>query len=391
MSAELNVVTAAEWGQMTPLRGVSAPAAREAEALDLMYNLSGRPSFEAEYRLRKEATSSSDFPILTGFITNRQLLARWRDTPHEWDAYVSRDTVGNFNIGERIDRSGIQKELSKVSEFGSRKPLYETEGKYTVSIATYGGYHAISWKAQINDIMRAFQDLPTLMLDSALKTESMAVTRALATSSGPNSALFGDTVQDTLKDAAGSTIGTTVDNLITGALSVTSLKEAITKLRKQTSHGGKTMNLQPKALVIPPDLEFTARAILDSLMLAPSGGPTNAASVLYPTINPLASYKSSIQLIINPELPEINTTNGTTAWYLFADPAKCPAIEVTHLAGNDTPSVFMKAPNKLSLAGTSLGVAAGDFYTDATEYAVGYTFGVNILNPRGAIASTGAS
>lgn len=390
MSSELAVMEAAELGSLFHLGNLKVPAAREAHALDLMYNLSGRPVFEQDYVLKKEATSSTDFPILTGFVTQRQLLQRWRDTPHEWNAYVKQDTVPNFDSAERIDRSGIQRELARVSEFGGRKPLYETEGKYTVRVQTYGGYHAISWKAQINDIMRAFTDMPQMMLDAALKTESMAVTRAIASSSGPNTSLFGDTVQDGLKDENGSVIGSTVDNAMTAALSVEALKAAILMLRKQTSHGGKSMNLQPKVLMVPPDLEFTARTILDSMTLMPAGGPTNAASVLYPIVNPLASYRNSIQLIVNPELLEVDTTRGTTAWYLFADPQVCPAIEVTRLQGMEGPSVFMKAPNKLSLSGTSLGVAAGDFYTDATEYAVGYTFGVNYLNPRGAVASTGA-
>lgn len=56
----------------------------------------------------------------------------------------------------------------------------------------------------------------------------------------------------------------TVDNLVTGALTATTLKTAITTMRKTTDNAGKMVVLNPDTLVVPPALEFTALEITKS-------------------------------------------------------------------------------------------------------------------------------
>lgn len=58
--------------------------------------------------------------------------------------------------------------------------------------------------------------------------------------------------------------GGTCSNLITGALSDTKLKEAITLMRKTQDESGKTVVYNPGVLIVPPDLEWLAIEITKS-------------------------------------------------------------------------------------------------------------------------------
>jgi len=60
----------------------------------------------------------------------------------------------------------------------------------------------------------------------------------------------------------------TCSNLVEGALSDTTLKEALTKMRLQTDEAGVLMATHADQLVVHPDWEFTARAIIGSTLQA---------------------------------------------------------------------------------------------------------------------------
>jgi len=66
-------------------------------------------------------------------------------------------------------------------------------------------------------------------------------------------------------------IGGTQDNLTTGALSDTTLKNAIILFRKQKDENGKKISSVPNKLIVPQSLQFTAATILQSALIAGSG------------------------------------------------------------------------------------------------------------------------
>jgi hypothetical protein len=94
--------------------------------------------------------------------------------------------------------------------------------------------------------------------------------------------------------------------------------------------------------------------------------------------------------VVNPWLPIVDTTKGTTAWYLFADPGiGRPAMEVGFLIGHDSPELFMKAPNAIRIGGGVVGAEDGSFETDGVDYKVRHVFGGTLMDPKGAFANTG--
>ncbi|MBB6694382.1 Mu-like prophage major head subunit gpT family protein [Cohnella xylanilytica] len=72
--------------------------------------------------------------------------------------------------------------------------------------------------------------------------------------------------------------GGTQSNLSTGALSDTSLKNAIILFRKQRDEGGKKISSRVNRLVVPLSLQFTAATILQSALVA--GTQNNDKNVL---------------------------------------------------------------------------------------------------------------
>lgn len=72
--------------------------------------------------------------------------------------------------------------------------------------------------------------------------------------------------------------GGTQDNLASGALNDTNLKNAIILFRKQRDEGGKKISSRVKSLVVPLSLQFEAATILQSALVP--GTPNNDKNVL---------------------------------------------------------------------------------------------------------------
>lgn len=79
-----------------------------------------------------------------------------------------------------------------------------------------------------------------------------------------------------------SASGKTVSNLIEGGLNDEKLKEALTLMRTQTDEAGVFIAAHAKQLVIHPDWEFTARAVITSSLQA---GTNNNDTNTVPSLN----------------------------------------------------------------------------------------------------------
>lgn len=98
--------------------------------------------------------------------------------------------------------------------------------------------------------------------------------------------------------------GGTYNNRITSALSQTALQDAITKFRRTVNHRGQPVVIEPRYLVVPPELEFTALTLVNSTVVPITG----SASTDY--TNPL---KGVAEVVVNPYLLDAND------WFLIAD------------------------------------------------------------------------
>jgi len=167
-------------------------------------------------------------------------------------------------------------------------------------------------------------------------------------------------------------------NAAATALSIAALQVGVQTMNMFTDIGGEPIDATPITLVVPPALEYTARAILNSAMYQ----MTTTANIPMPTANVIA--QAGLNLVVDKYLSVVNTGNDQhTQWYLFADPNVLPALKAVNLSGHELPEIAMKASDKVSPAGGLMSPFSGDFATDNVFYRVRDVFGGAKLDWRG--------
>ena len=135
---------------------------------------------------------------------------------------------------------------------------------------------------------------------------------------------------------------------------------------------GQNINLPPRYLVVPSELEFIAKQLVNSNLLAVKGS-TDATNL--PTYNPFAN--SGLEVVVAPELSNTNYTGASSVgWYLFTDPRIGNSFEISYLRGQRSPVV-----EQVDLAANVLGIG----------YRVAFSFGVDDIDPKASVFSKGAN
>ena len=348
------------------------------ETINLISNAKGLPAHKHEYLLR-EALTTSDFPYLFGDVLDRQVLAQYKATESSWKSYCRTSTVPRIYPqvgGYRFRVTGGDQRLDQVSEKGEYLASARDETRYSLYVYKYGRQFDISWEAMINDDLNALKDTPERFAKAAIRTEQYAVINQFADDDGTHAAanLYDKTTGGEIN---GSVALLTIANLEAGVEAMASWVDA----------DGSPIYNRPKYLVVPPALEMTARQILTSttkMWTSEHDGAGTTSLAAYPMTNVISQM--GLQLIVEPWLPICDTTNGATAWYLFADPKDIAAIEAGYLRGHERPEVCMKASDKVTIGGGAISPMSGDFATDNVFYRVRHVFGVCELDWRATYA-----
>ena len=141
------------------------------------------------------------------------------------------------------------------------------------------------------------------------------------------------------------------------ALSVKAIAKAIAAMRRQKGITGEaTLNITPKYLVVPPELELAAYQIVNST--AAVDGVNSGV------VNP---YKGRLVVVSDAELTDPD------AWYLVADASQHDTIDVTYLNGVETPRLETRQ----------------GFEVDGIEYKVAFDVGVDAIDFRGLYKNAG--
>lgn len=255
----------------------------------------------------------------------------------------------------RLDGTGKWEQVGKDSKL--KHGLLEDTG-YTNQADTYGQIIGIGRKDIINDDLGILRDIGRLMGQSG-------------------AALIDDLLFTLLLANTGSFFSSGNGNLSSGsnsAFGLTGLGTARQIFRKFKAGPGakdkdkRPINVQPKVLLVPPELETDAEAILNSTSLN-LAGTTDSEK---PSQNP---WRNKYRLAVAPHLSDSTYTgNSATAWFLFADPAIVPALEIAFVNGKRTPTIERVAPPSDVL---------GLYYRGYLDV------GVSFVDPKGAVKSAG--
>ena len=298
-----------------------------SEAIALLVNKARMPAHRHKYLLQ-EAITTSDFPYLFGQVIDRQMLANYKIKVADWKSYTKMSTVPDFNTVRREKLHGTDGYLAEVPEKGEYPPTTPYNCRYSYNVKKYGRQFDISWEALINDSLGAFSDIPERFANAAVRSEARFVTSLYAAANGHgNTSLYGATITD---------CGQAITNFGTLPLTIANLETTMRLMSAQTDPDGEPMGIAARHLVVGPALEYTARSILtSSVKMWTYGGDDEAAAVPYPMTNVVPQM--GLQLHVDPYIPVIDTTHGTTGWYLFADPGQGAALEFAYLRGNEAP------------------------------------------------------
>lgn len=318
------------------------------------------------------AMSTSDFPLLFGDIIDRQLLGLYQSWPVTWPSIAKRATVSDFRTVKRFKVDGAESNLTLVPQGQEYPETSVSDADFSYAVAKYGRRLGFLWEAFVNDDLGALQDMPTRLATAARNTEERFATELFVDSTGPDATFF---------SSGHKNLGTAA------ALSLTSLTTGMGALWAQTDTEGNPIFTGTVRLVVPPQLKVTANNIVHATQIVNSPGATTGDQ--YMANNWVNSEVADV--VVNPWLPVVDTTHGTTAWYLFADPGiGRPAIEMGFLRGHDTPELFMKSPNSVRIGGGVVGAEDGSFETDGVDYKVRHVLGGTLMEYRAAYANAGA-
>ena len=169
----------------------------------------------------------------------------------------------------------------------------------------------------------------------------------------------------------GDFFGNTNDNVVWGTdgLAFATLGTTKAKFMAQTKPNGSPLGMRPEILLVPTELEDTAK----SLMMSETLNETTTANKPKPVTN---IYRGAFKVVSTPYLSNtaINANASAVAWYLLGNPQRVPCIDVAFLNGVDRPTVEQ---------------AEADFNTLGIQMRGYYDFGVALQDFRGGVMGAG--
>jgi hypothetical protein len=322
-----------------------------------------------------EAYSTSDFPFLMGDVLDRMMLANFRALGHDWRSYcgVSRP-LRDFRTVRRLALNGAEGQYTEIVE-GEEVTYTNTldEDNYTYEPTLYGKGVKLTFRAIMNDDLNAFDSIPERLGKGGRRTIEQFVTELFFDSSGPDATFF--------SSGNGNLLSSNPD------LAIDSLGTAIGQLLAFTDADSQPILVEGVTLVYGPALHVTANNLMNQL----SVDVTAVGGVSGQTVRVNNWIIRNISLVMNPFIPIVCTSNGTTTWALFANPSVGrPAGEVGFLSGFEEPVLYRKASNSMRISG-GLDQAAGDFATMDQHYKGIIGMGGAVLDPKSAVASNGSN
>lgn len=273
-------------------------------------NRAGRSSREFDrVGVIRAALSTSDFPALLGNALGKSLRQGYEAEPQSHTGWARFVQVEDFKQQVRALLSSAP-DLMFVPEGGEYQEGAIDDDSAQYAVSKYGRIIRLTWEALVNDDLGAFVRIPQAMGQAARRKEADLVYSLFAANSGA-----GPTMQD-----GAALFHADHANLVStpAALSDATLSTARTLLRKQTAKGGGLLNLQPRFLIVPAELETQAEALVATSARAVAQSSGNGV---------LPTWIGALQLVVEPRLDD-------GAFYLAAGSDQVDTLEVAGLAAD---------------------------------------------------------
>lgn len=266
-------------------------------------------------QIRATGFSTIDVATIVSNTANKFLREGWDSVDQSILRVALIRSVRDFKQITTVSLTGGLV-YEQVGPAGEIKHGTVGERIYTNQANTYAAMLAITRQDIINDDTSALSAAPRkLGRGGMLKLNNLGWTEFLDNSS------FFTAGNLNVSTGAGSALGDA------------GLSAAEKVFLNQTDPDGNPLGIMPAILLVPPTLKSTARKLLNSALLVGS----TTANTLLPSGN---VWQGAYRLESSPYM-EISTYTGNSpaAWYLLADPAQLPVIEIAALNGRVEPTV----------------------------------------------------
>ena len=322
--------------------------------------LSGRSVPHDRSELIRRALSNASLAGIFTTSVNATLIASYETAPDTTD-WCAVTEVSNFQAQD-YTQLGSMSGLKKHARGGTAQHATIADNTETYRVSRYTEQFQIDEIDIINDNLRALTKLPAELGAAAAELRPDLVYAVLLRNAAlaDGIALFHSSHNNLL--GSGS------------AFDADAVQNAVTQMAKQTKDG-RTLNLSPTYLLVPPDLRFKAEILIAStqrMIAADSGGTYNPLQNL---VQIRTENRIGVAGVIDPDTEQAYAGTATN-YFLVADPAKNASIQVAYLIGSRQPQI---RPFQLDRGQWGMG---WDIKLDVGAAAVGY-HGIN--------KSTGAS
>lgn len=314
---------------------------------DVYVTMTGDRSFTGklqESTRLSEAIDSTTFAQALGDSITRQMVAEYaRMGLDSWKQFVDVVPVNDFRTQRRV-RLGGYGNLPGVNEAAAYSALTSPgDEEATYAPTKRGGTESVTLETIANDDVGTVRRIPTKLARAAAQTLHEFAFEFI-------------NANPTIYDAV-ALFHASHSNLGAAALDATTLSAGRLAMLKQAEAGSsKRLGIQPRYLVVPVDLEQTAYQLTQTDREVGNGNNT---------LNFARTWGLSV--ITVPYWTDANN------WYLVADKASIPTIEIGFLGGREEPELFLAdAPTVGSM-----------FTNDQLVWKIRHIYGGAVLDYRG--------
>ena len=353
-----------------------------AEAMHGDYRAQGVIKAVAQGEL-VEAISTSDLARTFNYVTRAAVTKQYSELPTTWTQFAKRERLQNFNItsfrefvfeddihlAENGGFATAPASLPVVPELTEYPSFRFTTGANQVKLNKRGARVPFSWEAVINDEWSFIQSLPGKLAEFAKNSEELEAVGVLASATGPNAGTF---------KAGNGNVSS--KNYVLGLDALALAKQEV----KNRKVNGNYINVTKWALIVPTNLEETAKRILSLSSLEVTQG-----NLKYTT----TTNTSDITLVVNDWLTKVDkSANAAKTWYLVplnGSDGTRDSIIVAFLNGHEAPEFRQSGNTGLYLGGGSVPSLEGSLLNDDVEYRVRHVVTGAYLYPQALFSSTG--
>jgi hypothetical protein len=272
---------------------------------DIMEERGQRTRGMSDYDVLTRALGTSDLPELLTGVGSRTLLAKYQVAQAPFVALAKKTSLTDFRENARL-RAGEFGALEPLSEHGEIQHASRTDSKNTIQLATFARRIDYTGKAILNDDLSALTDAAEQFGLAAAARDADELVAVI--NANPQM----DDGQNLFSAAHGNTVAF-------DTIEVRAISDIRLAMRSIVGLDGVTrLNIAPKYLVVSSELETSAEKFLAQYQ------PQH-----FEETNP---FQSKLTLMVEPRL-------DPWQWFVFADPALAPVLELAHLSGREGPQV----------------------------------------------------